>query len=122
MDQLVKECFTQPQESIRKVADTYMASEYSQTTDARTVTRDEQIAHLEYLQENMAPMNIQQLVYDGKWLAERHIGKAALKDGRMVESELSTFFRIIDGKITETHEITRPMSNEENDRSVHTAR
>ncbi|QQE78333.1 nuclear transport factor 2 family protein [Alicyclobacillus sp. SO9] len=123
MEQLVKECFTEPAESAHKVADNYMAQNYTQTTDGKSVTRDEQIAHLEYVQEHMLSMefNIQQVVYDGEWLAERHIGKSVFNDGRTVESEVSTFFRIVDGKIVETHEITRPMSNDESDRSIHTA-
>lgn len=124
MDRMVRECFTAPNAPIRATADTYMALDYTQTTDGHAVTRDEQIAHLEYLQEHMAAMefNIQQVLYDGKWLAERHLGKVTFNDGRTVESEVSTFFRIVDGKITETHEITRPMSNDEHDRSVHTVR
>lgn len=124
LENMVKDCFIEPSASIREVASRYMSLDFSQTTDGKSITRDEQIAHMEYLQENIASLefNIQQVVYDGEWLAERHIGRATFKNGRRVESEVSTFFRIIEGKITETHEVTRPMTGNENDRGIHTIR
>jgi ketosteroid isomerase-like protein len=42
--------------------------------------------------------------------------------GKPVESEVATFFRIVDGRIAESFEMTRPLSGIEADRDVHTAR
>jgi hypothetical protein len=43
-------------------------------------------------------------------------------DGRGVDSEVVTFFHLVDGKISESYAMTRPVSGNDADRDVHTAR
>ncbi len=110
--------------ALRAAADRWLTDDYAQTTDGRRVTRDEQLAHLEHLRAQVRSVgfDVQQAVYDGRWLAVRHLGRAELADGRVVDSEVATFFRLDGGRIAEAYELTRPISGDDADRTVHTAR
>ena len=120
---MIQELFVAPTEPPAAVVERYLNADYAQYTDGQIVGRDQQIAHLEFLHKNatLVEFDIQQVTYDGEWLAERHFGHVVFADGRDVRSEVATFFRIVDGRISEVHEVTRPLSDNDDDRSVHTA-
>jgi ketosteroid isomerase-like protein len=91
--------------------------------DGKPVTVADQVAHLEYLHKNATmTFDLQQVTYDGAWLAERHLGHTVLKDGKTIDSEIAVFFHIRDGKIDGSFEITRPMSGIDADRDIHTVK
>lgn len=124
LDRMVVDCFTAPTKPMRDAVDQYFTQDYRHVVDGKPITREQHIAHLEFYQKNTDELDfkLQQVVFDGEWLAERHFGRAKLKSGRVIESEVSTFFRIVDGKIAESHEITRPLSGLASDRDIHTGR
>lgn len=124
LEQMFADCFTHPTETPRASIDKYLTLDAVHVADGKPVSREEHIHHLEYLQKNIASISfdIQQVAFDGEWLAERHVGRTILKDGKEFDSEVAVFFHLKGGKVDRSFEITRPLSGDEADRAIHTAR
>jgi ketosteroid isomerase-like protein len=121
---LFNDMFLTPTETAAETVERYTHVGYRQITDGIPISRDEQIGHLEYARTNLRgfTFEVQQVVFDGEWLVCRHLGHTEQADGRGVDSEVVTFFHLVDGKISESYEMTRPVSGNDADRDVHTAR
>jgi ketosteroid isomerase-like protein len=97
---------------------------YRQVTNGVRVDRDEQIRHLAYLQSHVRRMDFEVVhaVFDGETLAVLQRVDAATTDGHSVTSEVAAFFRIRDGRIVETDELTRAIEGRSADQAIHTIR
>lgn len=124
LDKMYAAFFAKPTQPPSEAVKEFLAPTAIHHADGKAVTLAEHVQHLEYLQKNIAAMtfDVQQVVFDGEWLAARHIGETTLKDGRSIGSEVVIFFRFEGGLVVESHEVTRPLSNDEADRAIHTAR
>lgn len=123
LEQMMSDYFIAPTQAPRQAVDKYLTEDAAHHADGKVISRDDFIAHLSYLQKNVKSMtfDFQQVVFDGEWLSERHLGRTELKDGKVVESEVVVFFHLRDGKIDRSFETTRPLSGIAEDRAIHTA-
>jgi hypothetical protein len=123
LDDMFQELFLNPALPAAETARRWVHPDVRQFTDGHQVPLEQQIRHLEFVRANATELSfdVQQVVYDGRTLAERHLGHIAFADGRVVDSEVTTFFTIVDGLIVAAHEVTRPLSGAPGDREVHTA-
>lgn len=121
---MINDLFVAPREPAADAFYRYAHRDSRHHSDGKAVDGAAQIAHLDYLHANAVSMrfDVEQVVFDGEWLAVRHIGHVAFSADKRVDSEVQSFFHIVDGKISEAFEMTRPLSGDEADRAVHTVR
>ena len=122
LEQMMTDYFIAPTQSPRQAVDKYLTADAAHHADGKSISREDFIAHLSYLQKNLRSMTVdfQQVVFDGEWLSERHVGRTELNDGKVVESEVIVFFHLREGKIDRSFEMTRPLSGMDADRAIHT--
>ncbi|MFZ6693230.1 nuclear transport factor 2 family protein [Undibacterium sp. SXout20W] len=123
-EKMMADYFTAPYQSPSEATDKYLTQDAIHEVDGKIVTRKDFIGHVAYLQKNVKSMtfDIKQVIFDGEWFVERHIGRTELKNGEVINSEVAVFFHFINGKIDRAFEMTRPLSGIDSDRHIHTTK
>lgn len=89
--------------------------DYVQTTDGKRLDRAEFEAHVRHVAASVRSIRFEVVdaAQQADTLADRHIVEIAFTDGREARLEVYLFARLRDGRIAETHEVTRVMAGDD---------
>jgi hypothetical protein len=97
--------------------------DYEQTTDGKRLSRAEFEEHVRHVRASVRSIRftVCDAVRHENHFADRHIAEITYSDGRSASVEVYLFAKLRDGRIAQTHELTRVLSGDDSAKSLASA-